>query len=1612
MGKNKLRLLSLLFLILPISKIYSVNITGQALVNSAENYLNRGITYDYGTPDETNEDTFGYIFKPWDGKSLDCSGLVDMASGLRRHYSAWHLKEKLTIPVAWWQGIYPGDLLITYNDPKYGGKHVRIFIGWYETYKVASVIEASGSKHGVAISTYSITSELIGYTWHRLIYDNVEPTIKDISVENDKTYKNPVTVSFTAIDDIYTSGEPEPRAFARDKATGERFRKGKSYTDPGEYEVDFYASDWAGNFNLKTVKFTIEDDEPPEPPPSPNGETANGMFRPRDPNVMYGPKGYVYAGQTLNYTVEFENIGEGIAYGVYVTNVLPEGLDDTSLVVSNFKRKDYTNNTETPSNFEYRYDSKTRMLTVFIDNYGEVGSKQGGKFDLSVRVKSDAQPETVITNYATVYFPSVCEETRTNSVVSVIPHQTQIVYSGQNNVKYSDSLKLQALLTTENGKKISYNPITFTIGNSSYTVITSSEGVASIDITASQPSGEYTMNIEYYGDGFYHLPSSDSVKLTIEKKNIVLSNLSAIISYPSTGTAYATMFDSDEEPLIPNGDIPILHLEYYDGENWILLGNSPLSVYEAMFEFTLPKKPTKNQLDIRVRFEGNDRYNSGYSTGTLNIIDENPPEITISSPVGGERFIATVSTITINYTVTDNLDPVPTYYAYLTDLEEGTTIQVNSGRMIEPLSIDDGFWTLTVEATDWVGNHSSTTTAKFEVIHDIQPPRTEVAVHSPKFIVDSKTYITSLTDISLSAIDDIIEVGDGRGLGVKETKFRVDSSEFIVYTGTFTIPTESSHTITYYSVDVIGNTEQPKTLEVIVDNTPPESQLIVHSPKFIDNGKVFVSSETAVSLVSVDRSTIPCEVKYTEYKIDDSFYSIYISTFYLSALPEGEHTIYYRSYDNLLNQETERSVKVIIDNSISETFVSIAQPKYNDYITSESAFTLIAIDSGTIPSGIKETKYTIYTSTNNIPAYTQYVTTFNITGMDGIYSMNYYSQDNVENTEPTRDLTLKLDNTKPQSQITENGLKYISSDNKTYITSQTNIVFTTQDPIINEVASGIKQVSYTIDSGQIITYATPFILSEGIHAIGYYSTDNLGNTEQINQKTYYVDNTAPVTEILFNNKQQSGQETIIAPDTILSFTATDPLSSGIASGVNKTHYRIDTSTNYAEYVNAFTLPSGEHTIEYYTNDNVGNSEQTKTMNVTVTILQKYTLIGSEEINITGKVNIKGDIRSNGEITIKGKPVITGNIYGDKVKISRSSTINGTITENASKIDPYPINLTQIINKAATQNNNVDIGLTQKGKKPIDKKGRLVITGNDSLTMSTGTYYFTGIQLTGKSEIKLQGKVKIVCIGDIKLVGNVKVNANGVPATGSLAGDKVKNFVIYVSTYIQERHWYEDILDDIECNNFTIDNTFNNEELSEIFEDKDITFDDELGIDKKGNINCRRDKTTKVPQVLIGGKAEYNGIIYAPKSKTLVAGNYTFSGNIFCRQFNATGKGTISITANSVQPFAAVKLAPSSAFVLGEIYSYPNPAKNGKTPTIHIECGIADKIEIKIYNIAAEHVHSVELNGTQPLTINSKYCYEYNWDISNVASGVYIYVIRAKKAGYPDIKATGKAAVVR
>jgi len=125
----------------------------------------------------------------------------------------------------------------------------------------------------------------------------------------------------------------------------------------------------------------------------------------RDPNEKSGTEGDVTPGQEMEYTVEYENVGAGTAYGVYITDELSQYLDETTLDLHG----------------QGEFSPATRMIFWEIGDLapkGEEGSK--GEVTFDVRLKPDLEDGTVITNQATVLFPSVPEETATNSVVNLV----------------------------------------------------------------------------------------------------------------------------------------------------------------------------------------------------------------------------------------------------------------------------------------------------------------------------------------------------------------------------------------------------------------------------------------------------------------------------------------------------------------------------------------------------------------------------------------------------------------------------------------------------------------------------------------------------------------------------------------------------------------------------------------------------------------------------------------------------------------------------------------------------------------------------------------------------------------------------------------------------------------------------------------------------------------------------------------------------------------------------------------------------------------------------------------------------------------------------------------
>jgi len=166
--------------------------------------------------------------------------------------------------------------------------------------------------------------------------------------------------------------------------------------------------------------------------PSPdNNSCDSNVATAHDPSIKYGPEGRVLPGQKLDYRVEYENEGEGIAFGVYFTDTLDEDLNDATLEIGPIIDVNTGAEIAPPG----IYNPATRTITWLV---GEVGPGQGGYTDVNICVKDDANEGTEIINYAMIYFPSVPEETRTNGIVSIVSlNQPPVANAGPDQTAYA-----------------------------------------------------------------------------------------------------------------------------------------------------------------------------------------------------------------------------------------------------------------------------------------------------------------------------------------------------------------------------------------------------------------------------------------------------------------------------------------------------------------------------------------------------------------------------------------------------------------------------------------------------------------------------------------------------------------------------------------------------------------------------------------------------------------------------------------------------------------------------------------------------------------------------------------------------------------------------------------------------------------------------------------------------------------------------------------------------------------------------------------------------------------------------------------------------------------------
>lgn len=109
-------------------------------------------------------------------------------------------------------------------------------------------------------------------------------------------------------------------------------------------------------------------------------------------------------------------------------------------------------------------------------------------------------------------------------------------------------------------------------------------------------------------------------------------------------------------------------------------------------------------------------------------------------------------------------------------------------------------------------------------------------------------------------------------------------------------------------------------------------------------------------------------------------------------------------------------------------------------------------------------------------------------------------------------------------------------------------------------------------------------------------------------------------------------------------------------------------------------------------------------------------------------------------------------------------------------------------------------------------------------------------------------------------------------------------------------------------------------------------------------------------------------------------------------------------------------AADPAFAFHDLYAFPNPSRGGRSVTIRLQAGLADAVDVRLYDLSGAQVNAGapraptvldDGNGKGP-----QYTYDYEWDVSGVGSGVYVYAVTAKKAGQAELQKTGRVGVLK
>lgn len=273
-----------------------------------------------------------------------------------------------------------------------------------------------------------------------------------------------------------------------------------------------------------------------------------------------------------------------------------------------------------------------------------------------------------------------------------------------------------------------------------------------------------------------------------------------------------------------------------------------------------------------------------------------------------------------------------------------------------------------------------------------------------------------------------------------------------------------------------------------------------------------------------------------------------------------------------------------VDTSNEEIKVIDGTVYNNGYIDFVSPKVVFVIEASDDLSGVKSVYYSVDGS-----LYDVYGNALSVND-EGRHFIDYKVEDKVGNISSIKKYDFILDKTAPTLKIATDAVVIVKGTTK-YLSKDAKIFISAYDAL-----SGVKSINFNVDNSSDSVYSESFVLSanKGLHSVVASAVDNVGNSSDFCDVSYFVDADAPVVTITPEQEPVDVDGVkVIAAKTAIKIEAADA-----DTGVKALYYAIDEG-EFAPCTGDIKLTAGKHTVKAKAIDLVGNVSEVVVYEVTV-----------------------------------------------------------------------------------------------------------------------------------------------------------------------------------------------------------------------------------------------------------------------------------------------------------------------------------------------------------------------------------------------------------------------------